>query len=67
MTKTRAVVFDLFGTLVDNFSFRVHEEAVTEMASLLGLPRDDFSRWYGYRTGEMRLAGGFPTIEANTE
>ena len=60
-----AIIFDLFGTLVDNFSFQRHEQVVTRMASLLGFHRANFAHWYGEGTGEGRLGGQFPTVEAN--
>ena len=46
--KYLAVIFDLFGTLVDNFSTRGYETALTHMASILSLPPNEFSRvWFG--------------------
>ena len=46
--KYLAVIFDLFGTLVDNFSSREYEDALIQMASVLSLPPDEFSRvWFG--------------------
>jgi putative hydrolase of the HAD superfamily len=45
--KYMAVIFDLFGTLADNFSSREYEEALIRMSSVLSLPPDDFKRgWY---------------------
>lgn len=42
-----AVIFDLFGTLADNFSTREYDEALAEMAVALSLPFDDFKKgWY---------------------
>ncbi len=65
--ETGAVVFDLFGTLVDNFSFKRHELALAEMATLLGVSRADFALWYGERTGWGRISGEFASVEANIE
>ncbi len=67
MTNTSALIFDLFGTLVDNFSFQRHELAVTEMAGLLSMPREGFALWYVERTGWGRISGEFASIEANIE
>lgn len=61
----RAIVLDLFGTVVDNFSYRVHEQVLAKMAAILGASRADFARWWGERTGPSRLLGAFPTVEAN--
>lgn len=45
--KYLAVIFDLFGTLADNFSTREYDEALGEMASALSIPFDDFKKgWY---------------------
>lgn len=45
--KHLAVIFDLFGTLADNFSTREYEETLVQMASVLSIPPDDFKRgWY---------------------
>jgi putative hydrolase of the HAD superfamily len=60
----RAVIFDLFGTLVRNFSYRAHEQTVSDIARILNLPRDAFARLW-HETWKMRSTGVFPTIEAN--
>ena len=45
--KYQAVIFDLFGTLADNFSTKEYEEALGRMASALSVPFDDFKKgWY---------------------
>ena len=45
--KYRAVIFDLFGTLVDNFSSREYDETLVTMSLELSLPPDDFKRaWF---------------------
>jgi len=62
-----AVVFDLFGTLVDSYSAQKHEQVVTDMATILGAPRDDFARLWGQETYADRMTGRFPTIDANLE
>jgi beta-phosphoglucomutase-like phosphatase (HAD superfamily) len=44
--KYDAVIFDLFGTLVDIFSMREYEVLVDEMCEVLGVSPADFtSRW----------------------
>lgn len=42
--KYKAVIFDLFGTLVDNFTETEYERVLGEMANALGAPADEFSR-----------------------
>ncbi len=64
--KYEAVIFDLFGTLVDNFSVREHESVLTEMASVLGVPPDKFIRLW-LNTFPQRATGVLPTPEANIE
>ena len=45
--KYLAIIFDLFGTLADNFSTREYEEALVQMASVLSIPHEDFKKgWY---------------------
>ena len=45
--KYQAVIFDLFGTLIDNFSLREHQSVLAQMASVLSAPPDDFTRlWF---------------------
>ncbi len=41
--KYKAVIFDLFGTLIDNFSFEEYRWTITEMATVLSAPPDDFA------------------------
>lgn len=60
-----AVIFDLFGTLIDDFmasAGRVHEE----MAAALAISSEQFIEPWN-RTLEMRITGAFPTVEANIE
>jgi putative hydrolase of the HAD superfamily len=42
--KYRAVIFDLFGTLVDNFSRTSYDRVLKDMASVLKVHEDDFAR-----------------------
>lgn len=50
--KYLAVIFDLFGTLVDNFSSRGYQEALVHMSSALSLPPDDFRQVWFTRSRE---------------
>jgi putative hydrolase of the HAD superfamily len=58
-----AVVFDLFGTLIDTFSPEEYRLALTEMADVLGAPSEEFVRLW-LETVEQRMIGEFPTVEA---
>ena len=40
--KYRAVIFDLSGTLVDNWRTAEYEEILSNMAGILCAPTDDF-------------------------
>ncbi len=44
MTRYAAVIFDMFGTLVDNVSQEDYQRVLTDMASVLSAPPDDFVR-----------------------
>jgi putative hydrolase of the HAD superfamily len=59
-----AVVFDLFGTLVPEFSKSDFFETVRAMARVLGTDGDRFEEAWT-RTAETRQTGGFATIEDN--
>lgn len=61
--KIEAVIFDLFGTLVDDFVSSVgqmHEE----MAAALAVPYQQFMALWR-QTAEMRIIGAFDSVEAN--
>jgi putative hydrolase of the HAD superfamily len=60
-----AVVFDLFGTLVDDFAVSVGQMNA-ELVAALGVPDAKFSQLWGEIT-EMRTNGAFQTVEASIE
>jgi len=62
VVRYKAVIFDLFGTLVDNFSSREYDRVLAEMASLLSLPARDFARLW-VATFEERVTGRLGTLE----
>ena len=46
--KYQAVIFDLFGTLVDSFTIKAHEDSVREIAEALAVSADDLNYiWHG--------------------
>jgi putative hydrolase of the HAD superfamily len=60
--KYDAVIFDLFGTLVDIFSMREYEVLVDEMCEVLGVSPADFtSRWD--EKADERALGTVPVAE----
>jgi putative hydrolase of the HAD superfamily len=65
--KYDAVIFDLYGTLVDNFPGEAFESTAADMACCLGVPLQDFAPLWNVDTWPMRVVGQFPTTEANIE
>ncbi len=65
--KYDAVIFDLYGTLVDNpeapgLKLNAYNRALEETASILRVPVDEFLRvWRS--TSDMRMTGVFPSTE----
>ncbi len=65
--RVRAVIFDLWGTLVYPFSRARMEQTLTEMAAVVSVDRDDFARMWICDTSLNRVTGFFPTIGDNVE
>ena len=68
MKTYRAVIFDLFGTLIDDMTNPeanrlVHVQSRNEMADALGVDREDFAKEWTDVTTE-RMAGIFPSTKA---
>lgn len=64
--KHPAVIFDLFGTLADNFSSRGYNDGLMQMAEALSLPSDDFRQaWFA--TSRERNIGALQNCEADVE
>jgi putative hydrolase of the HAD superfamily len=62
--KYKAVIFDLFGTLVDIFSVREYENILVQMASNLEAPYDNFRKIW-MQTAKQRATGALGTLEEN--
>jgi putative hydrolase of the HAD superfamily len=60
--KCKAVIFDLFGTLVEDFTFSVNATN-TDLAKALGAPHEPFAQMWR-KTSDMRVNGTFQTVEA---
>ena len=60
--KYKAIIFDLFGTLVDSYSIQGYNRLLTDMALALELPREDFSKQWRDTTYERGI-GIFETTE----
>ena len=64
--KIEAVIFDLFGTLVDDFATSVGRQTYIALAEALEVPYEQFiPPWR--ETSEMRTGGAFQTVEASIE
>lgn len=62
--RYRAVIFDLFGTLVDSYAPAPYREMLAGMATALGAPSEAFiTTWTG--TTAARMSGEFEGIEDN--
>ena len=64
--KYEAVIFDLFGTLINNYSIQQHEGVLRQMASVLSAPSEDFVKLW-YDTFNERCTGVFKSPEENID
>jgi putative hydrolase of the HAD superfamily len=60
--KYKAIIFDLFGTLVDSYSVQGYNRYLTEMAAALELPEENFSKLWRDTIYERGI-GIFKTTE----
>jgi len=60
---TRAVIFDLYGTLIDLFSWDAAQKVLSDMAETLSLPIKSFQRLWTDTYSE-RVTGAFPDSES---
>ena len=60
----KAVVFDLYGTLVDNFSSQAYDQVQEQMAKTLDIPYPKF-RQVMLETINDRSSGGYHAVEEN--
>ncbi|MGB2813642.1 MAG: HAD family hydrolase [Dehalococcoidales bacterium] len=61
-----AVIFDLFGTIVEDINGPPYDRAVQQMASVLSADHDDFSRLW-FATVDERNIGLFLTLKDNVK
>lgn len=64
--KHKAIIFDLFGTLVDNFRKHAYDKVYRSMVNALDVPYEAFTNAFG-RSFSDRCQGKYDTIEANLE
>ena len=60
--KYKAVIFDLFGTLIENLSRSEYAVVFAEMANILSVPPDEFLQSW-VESFDQRATGFFPTTE----
>jgi hypothetical protein len=59
-----AVIFDLFGTLVNDIAGPPYDLAAKQMASILSVPLEEFNRLW-FSTIYERSTGSFSNLEEN--
>jgi putative hydrolase of the HAD superfamily len=64
--KYEAVIFDLFGTLIRNFTVEQHEGSLEQVASILAAPAEGFIRLW-YSSFKERCTGILQTTEDNID
>jgi putative hydrolase of the HAD superfamily len=64
--KYKAVIFDLFGTLVDNLTIPDYEKIMEEIAKIVGAPPDKLRELW-LDSFRERITGVLPTPQANIE
>ena len=62
MIQYDAIIFDLFGTLVNKVSFQEYKQMLLQIASILSLPYESFSSLWN-ETSNQRAIGVFKTTE----
>ncbi len=60
----KAIIFDLYGTLVDNFSSQAYDRVQEQMAKILGVPYSKF-RQVMLETINDKSSGGYHAVEDN--
>jgi putative hydrolase of the HAD superfamily len=65
--RYKAIVFDLFGTLVGTFSSSAHDVVLANMSNILGIESETFAQLFDYDMRTAREVGEFSTIEENIE
>ncbi len=60
-----AVIFDLFGTLVEPLTREGARELQARMSAALGIAPEDFTHYWSHVTFEMRATGAFASVEDN--
>ena len=62
--KYKAVIFDLYGTLVDKYPMKAYRKVLKAMAAIISAPPDDFIKLW-FETYDERGLGVFHSTEDN--
>jgi len=65
--RYRAVIFDLFGTLVDIYAWSEYQRVCRRMAEALGVAYEDFMRLWTRNGARLRQIGAFANVRINVE
>jgi len=64
--KYKAIIFDLFGTIINTFSQAEYEEVLNEMADILNAPAREFSQLW-FDSFKERMTGDLDTPRGSIE
>ena len=62
--RYQAVIFDLFGTIVDYFTLPVYKQVLEEMAAVLSVSPEELGRQW-WESFSRRVTGDFKDVESN--
>jgi putative hydrolase of the HAD superfamily len=62
--KYTAVIFDLYGTLIDNMSHSENTGELSRIASILNIPEEQFMQWWLDTSSQKRFSGAYSDLEA---
>lgn len=65
LPRPAAVIFDLYGTLIDIGPDEAYRDLAVMLAETLGLPPEEFDRQFRHETYHDRSSGTFANIEEN--
>ncbi len=60
--KYKAIIFDLYGTLIDDLSFDEYRQVLAQMAEVLSVSYHDFTKQWD-TASYLRTTGFFKTME----
>jgi len=60
--KYKAIIFDLYGTLIEDLSYDEYQQVLAQMAEILSVPYQDFARQWS-DASHLRTTGGYETVE----